>query len=42
MILGNGANFAIAVGNRNETALHLAAKINEAKGDKCTKMLLKV
>ena len=38
---GNGANFAIAVGEMKETALHLAAKIDEHKGDKCTKMLLK-
>ena len=40
-VLGNGADVQLKGGKNQETALHIAARIEEAKGEKCTKMLLK-
>ena len=40
-LLGNGAKFSVASGLKQETALHLASKIEEQKGNRCIKMLLK-
>ena len=40
-LLGVGANVHIQGGKNSETALHIAARIDEAKGERCTKMLIK-
>ena len=40
-LLGNGANVQLKGGKNDETALHIAARIEEAKGERCTKMLVK-
>ena len=41
ILLGNGADCQIKGGETEETALHIAARIDEARGDKCSKILLK-
>ena len=41
ILLGNGADCHIRGGEDEETALHIAARIDEARGDKCSKILLK-
>ena len=41
MLLGNGADVHIRGGDSEESALHIAARIDEARGDKCSKILLK-
>ena len=41
VLLGNGANVHIKGGEHDETPLHIAARIDEAKGEKCTKILIK-
>ena len=40
-LLGHGAQVHIKGGKVGETPLHIAARIEEAPGEKCTKMLLK-
>ena len=40
-LLGHGAQVHIKGGKVGETPLHIAARIEEVKGEKCTKMLLK-
>jgi ankyrin repeat protein len=40
-LLGHGANVHITGGPDNETPLHMACRIGEARGEKCAKMLLK-
>ena len=39
-LLGHGANVHLKGGQTQETPLHIAARIDEAKGEKCTKMLV--
>ena len=39
-LLGHGANVHLKGGQAAETPLHIAARIEEAKGEKCTKMLV--
>ena len=39
-LLGNGADVHLKGGKQQETALHIAARIEEAKGERCTKMLV--
>ena len=39
-LLGHGANVHLKGGKSEETPLHIAARIDEAKGEKCTKMLV--
>ena len=39
-LLGQGANVHLKGGQHGETPLHIAARIDEAKGEKCTKMLV--
>ena len=41
VLLGNGADVHIRGGDTEESALHIAARIDEARGDKCSKILLK-
>ena len=41
VLLGNGANCHVKGGEHEETPLHIAARIDEAKGEKCTKILIK-
>ena len=41
-LLGHGAQVHIRGGKIGETPLHIAARIEEGPGEKCTKMLLKV
>ena len=38
MLLGHGADCQIKGGDGEETALHIAARIDEARGDKCSKV----
>eukprot|EP00095_Tigriopus_kingsejongensis_P008369 maker-scaffold856_size87843-snap-gene-0.19 protein:Tk08369 transcript:maker-scaffold856_size87843-snap-gene-0.19-mRNA-1 annotation:"PREDICTED: uncharacterized protein LOC100122337" len=40
-LLGHGANVHIKGGKIGETALHIASRIDEIRGEKCTRMLLK-
>jgi ankyrin repeat protein len=40
-LLGNGADVQLKGGKNQEAALHIAARIDEAKGERCTKMLVK-
>jgi ankyrin repeat protein len=40
-LLGNGADVQLKGGKTFEAALHIAARIDEAKGERCTKMLVK-
>ena len=39
--LGHGANVRIKGGSENETPLHMACRLGEARGEKCVRMLLK-
>ena len=41
-LLGHGAQVHIRGGKIGDTPLHIAARIEEGPGEKCTKMLLKV
>ena len=38
VLLGHGADCQIKGGDGEETALHIAARIDEARGDKCSKV----
>ena len=40
-LLGYGADVQMRGGKNDETALHIAARIDEAKGERCTKQLVK-
>ena len=40
-LLGYGADVRCSGGKDEETALHIAARIDEAKGERCTQMLVK-
>ena len=40
-LLGHGAKVNMKGGDEGESPLHIAARIEEAKGEKCTKILLK-
>ena len=40
VLLGHGADCQIKGGDGEETALHIAARIDEARGDKCSKVTL--
>ncbi|XP_059094121.1 ankyrin-1-like [Tigriopus californicus] len=40
-LLGQGAKVHIRGGKSGETALHIASRIDEVRGEKCTRMLLK-
>ena len=40
-LLGYGADVQMRGGKDDETALHIAARIDEAKGERCTKQLVK-
>ena len=40
-LLGHGANVQLRGGKNSETALHIAARIEEGKGERCTKQLVK-
>ena len=40
-LLGHGASVKMTGGDDGETPLHIAARIEEAKGERCTKILLK-
>lgn len=39
-LLGHGANVHLKGGQLGESPLHISARIDEAKGEKCTKMLV--
>lgn len=40
-LLGHGADVHVKGGPENATPLHMSCKIGDARGEKCTKMLLK-
>ena len=40
-LLGNGAEVQLRGGTKDESALHIAARIEEGKGEKCVRMLIK-
>ena len=42
VLLGHGADCQIKGGDGEETALHIAARIDEARGDKCSKVCVQM